>query len=276
MRIEELQQGSLPFRRLLSGTWRVYQGNFPALAAYLLIFGAPGFVAQMLLPFPIKPTNLGSALGLGAMAIPLGIIAGYGHMAIAWSVSRVVSGEPCAPRSAIRAALAATPRYLPAATAFFIAGLLLPGLLAAAFVATLRHLAGLALIIIVGVLGLASFILPCLFIANALCFVPTIVVLRPLSWAGALSRSWALVRGRWWRVFGMTLTLELPGLILMQSGQLIPHTIPFRAGSELVQLLLAPFATVGVTLLFLHLDFLGPASAPARSDPAPATAEVTP
>jgi len=286
MRIEELQQGSLPFLRLLSGTWRVCRSNLLPLAAYMLIFSGLGPVATMLLPLPLKPADLGSALRLVAMVIPLGLIAGYGGMAVAWSVSRVVSGEPCSPGRALRAALAATPRYLPAALALIIAGVLALGLLSVvmgglvfAFVATAPHVTAPALVILVGVLGVLAMslvIIPLLFAGMAFSFFPVVAVLRPVRWTGTLSRSWALVRGRWWRVFWRVTVLSLPGLVLSQLGTRVPMAIPSRAGITLVELLLAVFTTVGVTLLFLHLDFLGPVPASARSGPAPASAETTP
>ena len=286
MRIEELQQERLPFRRLLSGTWQVSRSNLLPLLACIVVFCGPGMVAWVLLPSRSPHPNLTSSLGPFALVLLLGLVAGYGGMAVAWFVSRVVSGEARDLRGAMRTALAATPRYLPASIAALIACLLALGLLLLfigglvfAFASTARHVPTPALIIpvdILAALATSLVLIPLVFAAIAICFYATIAVLRPVTWASTLSRSWALVRGRWWRVSWMMLVLNLPCLIVSVSGSFaLPHTVPFRAGSALVELLLTPFATVGMTLLFLHLDFLGPAAAPARSEPAPAAAEVT-
>jgi hypothetical protein len=287
MMIEELQQERLPFLRLLSGTWRIYRDNLLPFVTYALIFYAPSFVPQMLLRYPDKPADLWISLLSLAVSIALGVLAGYGLLATSWSVNCVASGGPCDMRSAIRASIAATPRYLFASMVLIIAGLFLLGLFVivgaglviacgVALAAMHRSLPESASVAIAVALAVSLVVVPAVFVATRLSFFPVIAVLRPLPWSGTLSRSWALAGGRWWRVFGTTLVLFLPCLVLSLPMIILPRTIYVQAGSMVVQLLLAPFATVGVTLLFLHLDFLGPAAAPARSDPAAAGAKMIP
>ena len=148
---------------------------------------------------------------------------------------------------------------------------------AAAFSAMARHVPVLAITILATVLAATLVVVPGISIGIALGFYAVLAVLRPGPWTGPLSRSWALIGGRRWRAPGLVLVLALPGQLLTQLQlHVMPQTIPLRVGSALVQLLLNVLGTVGMTLLFLHLDFLGPAAVPAAGERVPAIAEVTP
>jgi hypothetical protein len=105
-------------------------------------------------------------------------------------------------------------------------------------------------------------------IALRLVFAFVIPVLRPVSWTGALSRSWTLVRRRWWRVFGTTMALAFPAFALGLLGSRLATTLPVQAISELMAMLLGVFAGSGMTLLFLRLDSLGPVAARRAHEPA--------
>jgi hypothetical protein len=287
MRIEELQQGRLSFGRLLSGTWDVCRGNFLPFLVFVLIFGAPVLVTGLLLPGLVKPSDLASALRSLALGIPLGLIAGYGALAISSLVERAMSGEPADLRRAMSAALAATPRYLPASIVALAGGAVCLVLfiavmcgLSGAFIAaySASHRLGPPPAIILAVVSLTGSVglIPAVFFATAIGFFPVIAVLRAVPWHETLSRSWALVRGRWWRVFWVAIVLNLPAIVLSTVVSSVPTPVLLQVGVMLVQMLLSIFATTGMTLLFLNLESLGPAIAPVRSDPAPASTETNP
>jgi hypothetical protein len=67
-------------------------------------------------------------------------------------------------------------------------------------------IAGGVILLVVGTLGL---LVVGAWIATMLAFVPAAIVLERLSIAAALRRSWQLVRGSFWRIFGIVLLLTV-------------------------------------------------------------------
>lgn len=81
----------------------------------------------------------------------------------------------------------------------------------------------MTVVVMVGVLalcGVALLILPGIFIAIALVFAPIVAVAEQSRGPDALRRSWELVRGFWWRTFGVVVIIYLAGQ-LMASVTLI-------------------------------------------------------
>ena len=109
--------------------------------------------------------------------------------------------------------------------------------------------------------ALIFFILPGIYLAVRWYFVPQAVVVDGRRSTGALERSAELVRGQWWRVFGVVI------LTILAAG--IPATVievPFRvaassADSSAVDLIgqivaaaiTAPFEALMLTLLYFDL-----------------------
>jgi len=67
-------------------------------------------------------------------------------------------------------------------------------------------IAGGVILLVVGALGL---LVVGAWVATMLAFVPAAIVLERLSIAAALRRSWQLVRGSFWRIFGIVLLLTV-------------------------------------------------------------------
>jgi hypothetical protein len=111
------------------------------------------------------------------------------------------------------------------------------------------------------VLGLIFFILPGIYLAVRWYFVPQAVVVDGRRSTGALERSAELVRGQWWRVFGVVI------LTILAAG--IPATVievPFRVaassadssaidliGQIIAAAITAPFEALMLTLLYFDL-----------------------
>jgi hypothetical protein len=101
----------------------------------------------------------------------------------------------------------------------------LPGLLVAAPIVAGLVLDMPALFVVAAVLGFAWFVY-FLVVATRLTLAPAALVLERLTVVAAMRRSWRLVKGDSWRVFGILLLTQL--LIAIVSGVV---TVPFTFGS---------------------------------------------
>jgi hypothetical protein len=111
-------------------------------------------------------------------------------------------------------------------------------------------------------------ILPGIYLFIRWFFVPQAVVVEGMRWTAALSRSWALTQGHWWRTFGIVVVANLAALV----PELLVAT-PFTAiaestdralwsliGTILTDTLTAPFLALFSTFLFYDLRARGSAS----------------
>lgn len=109
--------------------------------------------------------------------------------------------------------------------------------------------------------GLVVLIIPGIYIAVRLLFVPQTVVIDRARDRGALRASWELTQGAWWRTFVVILLANLialvPGLLVMtpleQAAQSADRQLISLAGMILSEALTAPFVALVATLLFFDL-----------------------
>jgi Membrane domain of glycerophosphoryl diester phosphodiesterase len=149
------------------------------------------------------------------------------------SLRSVAGGEGAAPGRSIRAGLEAF-------TPLFVAMLL----------------AALG----VGV-GLVALILPGLYLAIRWFFVPQTVVVEDQSGINALVRSGELVRGRWWRTFGIVVlawvAAQIPsvvvGLPLTSLAASADRQVYALIGESLTQVVASPFVALVSTLLYYDM-----------------------
>jgi hypothetical protein len=121
--------------------------------------------------------------------------------------------------------------------------------------------------------GLIAFVIPGLVMAIWFQFVGQVVILEHGSYLGALRRCRELVRGLWWRTLGYVVAINIAsgvaGLLLstLVSGALQPKDASDR--SKLVvplianipsSILVLPFSTIALTLVYLRLRDRTPAS----------------
>ena len=124
-------------------------------------------------------------------------------------VSRAVMGQQMSAREAWQQA---RPRILPL-LGFTV--LTMVGFLAAALLLALPALAvGLAggptwLVVIVGLFGFVGLVLGLLFVYPAISLAPPIIVLERQSPLASLRRARSLVKGAWWRTFGLLLLVTI-------------------------------------------------------------------
>jgi hypothetical protein len=111
------------------------------------------------------------------------------------------------------------------------------------------------------VLGFVAFVVPGVFLLVRWYFVPQAVVIEGARGTGALSRSFQLVQGRWWRTFGLValanLAIVIPGLLLLVPFSAIADSTD-RAVWEMIGSMVAtsvttPFVALYSTLLYYDL-----------------------
>jgi uncharacterized membrane protein len=110
-------------------------------------------------------------------------------------------------------------------------------------------------------LGLVLLILPGIYVAVRWYFVPQTVVVEGARGAAALVRSGELVRGMWWRTFGLivlaNLAAFLPGVLLItpfdQLADSSDRAIWSLVGTMAAETITAPFVALFSTLLYYDL-----------------------
>jgi hypothetical protein len=122
------------------------------------------------------------------------------------------------------------------------------------------------------VVGLILLVIPGLVMAIWFQFVGQVVILEQGSYLGALRRCRELVRGVWWRTLGWVIAINiasgLAGVVVstLVSGALQPENASDR--SKLVvplvanipsSILVLPFSTIALTLVYLRLRDRSPA-----------------
>lgn len=122
------------------------------------------------------------------------------------------------------------------------------------FLAVLIAAAGIAL-------GLAALILPGVFLLIRWFFVAQCVVIEEKRGFDALARSGQLVRGNWWRVFGIVIVSQLaaaiPALLvsvpLTAAAESADREVLGLAGDIAASIVTAPFVAILTTLLYYDL-----------------------
>jgi hypothetical protein len=110
-------------------------------------------------------------------------------------------------------------------------------------------------------LGLLALILPGIYLLVRWMFVPQAVVVEGARGPAALTRSGEVVRGNWWRAFGILVLANLaafvPGLALAAPGRAIAEAADRELyaliGSMAAEIVTAPFVAVLSTLLYYDL-----------------------
>jgi hypothetical protein len=110
-------------------------------------------------------------------------------------------------------------------------------------------------------LGLTLLVIPGIYVAIRLVFVPQSVVVDGKRGPEALRASWALTQNRWWRTFTVILVVNLvtliPAGIVVAPLELAAESADTQAislaGMILTNALAAPFVALVSTLLFFDL-----------------------
>jgi hypothetical protein len=240
---------------IISASFRVYRDNYLAFVVILAVYLVPTAIFGELFQPDLDQ------LGLYALALIVTLLVGVlGNAATIHAAGQAYAGGQAHPAVAYREAL-----YR------------LASLLGAGFLVLLVYM-----VLWITVIGIPVSIYFLIRWSMAICAV----VLEGKGPRAALSRSTDLVRGNWWRVFGILIVLGLIligvyilGLISIFIGSAFLTIIEYSVGategsattfaslaSTLLNILVGAFSAIGLTVLFQDLrtrkELLGPAPAP--------------
>jgi hypothetical protein len=167
----------------------------------------------------------------------------------------------------IHALLSAAEGQAPSAGRSIMAGL---DVFTPLFLAVLLAAAGISV-------GIALLVLPGIYLRVRWYFVAQSVVIDGRRGPDALRRSGELVRGTWWRVFAITLLVELiaalPAALIQQplavAAEAADRAVFSLAGSIIAQLVATPFIAIVGTLLYFDLTARRAGTAPPPVPPPP-------
>lgn len=106
--------------------------------------------------------------------------------------------------------------------------------------------------------GLIVFIIPGIYIAVRFVVAAQAAVLERQSVTDSLRRSWHLVEGNWWRVFGIVLVVAiLVSVLELLVGRLVGAAVGAALGTGLstvvVGIVIQPIQSIALTLLYYDL-----------------------
>lgn len=221
-------------------TFSIYGSHFLPFVLISLISQLPRMVALFALPTPEPPTPENPIPDLNAIQIVV-LTVSLVFEVIAWAViihgvCRHFIGRPVLVSHSILYALRRSP-YLLVTVVLVILGLLIPFVLS---------------IFIIGIPLLAFLIVIWIFSVHT-------VVIEQRGPVDALKRSWAIVQGSWWRVFGAAV-----GLALTVFGAAVLGGLILRLGAEIAQpigiflsisfsILFSPLPWIALTVLYLDM-----------------------
>jgi hypothetical protein len=138
-------------------------------------------------------------------------------------------------------------------------------------VALASILAGIAITI-----GLILIIIPGLFLITIWCLIVPVIVLEGIGAMGSFGRSYQLIRGNFWNVFGtlvlVWLILIVVNIVLGLVFSALPHFLSAFLSSVIGGTLISPFIAVVLTLMYFRLSAVhvgGPAAAGGYGAPGP-------
>lgn len=238
---ERIQVNEFKLGDILSSGWRIYKSRFKTILMIILIIYVP---INILLSFMTIGTPQAEQ-GLSELRYYfqmqqfletfIGVLA---IMAIAFVVERSLAGEDIGYRRALRVSIS---RWGSAIGTNILAGLIIFGLF--------------LLLIIPGVIWYVYYT-----------FIVFVVVLRGTGGKTALDYSKSLVKGKWWKVFGITLLFIILGFIIyfivdipfwFAPENILTYTISYTIGDIFNALF-----TVALVVFFLNLDYLKNAQQP--------------
>ncbi len=219
----------------------------PLLAAGVASFG-PDYMEELMggpgngMVEPLQGTTI---IAIGAYLVLYAV----GMMAVTAAVSEVGARSLAGHDLSIGRAYGVAIRRLPHMIgAGLVAGLVVAAPVALAVVFTIPSLftRGVQLLLTLILLALA------VYLAVRLLFAPLIALFQQAGPLSAVSRSWELVSGAWFRTFGL---LVVVGLILGLLQAVVAHITGTVAAVEafLTSLLVLPLSIIGNLLIYLDL-----------------------
>lgn len=232
MLLERIRTTEFKLGDILSEGWAIFTGRFRTILAIILIVYIPINIVLSLVAPPEEAglEQLGQSFQFGQfLYLWFGILA---TMAVAFVVERSLVGENIGFRQALRKAVS---RWGSMIWVNIIAGLIVLGL-------TL-------LLIVPGIIWYVYYT-----------FVAYAVVLRGKGGKTALDYSKSLVKGNWWRVFGISLLFAilsfLTYIVVDIPFWFLPQNVLTIVVSTTLGDIVSTIFLVAMVIFFLNLDYL--------------------
>ena len=212
-------------------TFSIYSSHFLPFVLISLISQLPSMITLFVLPAPEPPTPDNPTLDLNAAQVAA-LVVSLVFDVIAWAVfihgvCRHFIGRPVLVSHSILYVLRRSP-YLLATVGLVMLGLLIPFVLS---------------LFIIGIPLFAFLLVIWIFSVHT-------VVIERQGPVGALKRSWAIVQGSWWRMFGAA-----AGIALTIVGAVVLNWLIFRLGAEIAQPI-GIFLSIAFSILFNPLPWI--------------------
>lgn len=231
--------------QILDRSFALYRQNFALFAGIVATLQIPLAIINGLITATTQPpaTSATNTVHFSSFSGPIGASAGSGLLGLIFGA--VITG---ALAQAISARYLGREITIGAAYASVGAGTVVSLILASILYG-----------IIVGI-GFLILIIPGIYLVVRFLFVPEAIVLERTGIWGAFSRSSQLVKGSWWRVFGIALlvfiiTAVLSGVLGAVAGALLVsgHRVAGEVVSAIVTILVEPFEFGALILLYYDL-----------------------
>jgi len=266
---------------IIDAAFSLYRRNFALFAGVVAVLGVPQTLITMLVaavtphPAPILPAGSGpssryfteylstaatSSAASGADGL-IGVLFGaIITLALARAIAARYLGEPVTVLGAYRS-LGFRPvgRLILAGIFAVVAGGLALAILIGVgiLVIVVLNQVALAAAVIFGIVYFLALFALIIYVSISVVFLPQVIALAGGGPVRSFPRSWLLIRGYWWRVFGCVLLLSLITSILTGIvGTILIFAIAFgspvlaAAISGVVGILLQPIQLTGMTLLY--------------------------
>jgi hypothetical protein len=258
-----VELGSMTLGDIISGTFNSYGNAFWKYVAIVAIVEGILFVvgAVTFLAFGLSLPGIADFVAGSTWVLPPTAMGGFIAAGVVLGLGSIVA-TTLQQGALIHATSEQTARHtLGFGRAFGAAWRRLAAMIAASLLLVLAIGVAVGIIVALGLLGGPLVILGvlvaipvALFFGVRWAFVLQAVVIEGAGPIEALSRSWSLVQGNWWRVFGIMLVVSLILVGISLAAGLL-GLIPFLGWiiQLVVPILLTPIAAIAQTLLYFDL-----------------------
>lgn len=270
---------------LLDATFALYRRNFALFAGIAAVLGVPQAIINIAIalvrpPVPRFTTTTGTGAlnydftGLGQSYALLGAGGIVGFLfglivtgALARAIAARYMGEPMTIKEAyaslgigtfVTLLIASLVLTVGGLIAFFLA----LGLVIAAAIVLSNIIGPIA--VLLGVLLGIGIVVGAIYLGVSFLFFPEVIVLERRGVFTCFSRSWRLVSGSWWRVFGIYIVLAiLAGILTSVAGAAAAALLGFGSGglasaagaaiNSIASILIQPFQRGALVLLYYDM-----------------------
>lgn len=219
---------AMTFAEILDQSFSQLRSNFVLLVGIAAVFNVPSAIIQSEFMQPVAGELPGTTFWTGWSAVMLIAFIGmpWSQLAITWSISETALGRSATFSGAYEATFSRYPAYI---------GTVL--------------LAGLGV-----VLGMFLLVLPGFYLMVLWLLLGPVVVIEGIAGPRALGRSRELIKGNWWRSFGIFMLAAILAALVSGGFQYVFAFVPFVGGILNGLVASVAFAFSSLVLVSLYFD----------------------